>query len=37
MVRQWQELFFDNRYSFTEMKNPNFNKISDGYELKIKN
>ena len=25
MVRQWQQLFFDNRYSFTEMKNPNFN------------
>lgn len=36
MVRQWQELFFDNRYSFTEMKNPNFNKISDGYRIKNK-
>ncbi|MDG2342515.1 MAG: biosynthetic-type acetolactate synthase large subunit [Cytophagales bacterium] len=34
MVRQWQELFFDNRYSFTEMKNPNFNIIADGYGIK---
>ena len=34
MVRQWQELFFDNRYSFTEMKNPNFNVIADGYGIK---
>jgi len=36
MVRQWQELFFDNRYSFTEMVNPDFNKISDGYGIKNK-
>ncbi len=36
MVRQWQELFFDNRYSFTEMINPDFNKISDGYGIKNK-
>ena len=36
MVRQWQQLFFDNRYSFTEMKNPNFNKITDGYRIKNK-
>ena len=34
MVRQWQELFFDNRYSFTEMENPDFNIISDGYRIK---
>ena len=34
MVRQWQELFFDNRYSFTEMKNHNFNIIADGYGIK---
>ncbi len=33
MVRQWQQLFFDNRYSFTEMKNPDFNKIADGYGI----
>ena len=36
MVRQWQELFFDNRYSFTEMVNPDFNKISEGYGIKNK-
>ena len=36
MVRQWQELFFDNRYSFTEMINPDFNIISDGYGIKNK-
>lgn len=36
MVRQWQELFFDNRYSFTEMENPDFNKITDGYGIKNK-
>lgn len=28
MVRQWQELFFDKRYSFTEMKNPDFGLIA---------
>jgi len=34
MVRQWQELFFDNRLSFTEMTNPNFQLISKGYGIK---
>ena len=24
MVRQWQELFYDKRYSFTELTNPDF-------------
>jgi len=33
MVRQWQELFFDNRYSFVHMDNPDFNKITDGYHI----
>ena len=33
MVRQWQELFFDKRYSFTEMTNPDFQKISEGYGI----
>lgn len=28
MVRQWQELFFDKRYSFTEMTNPDFGLIA---------
>ena len=33
MVRQWQELFFENRYSFVHMDNPDFNKITDGYHI----
>jgi acetolactate synthase-1/2/3 large subunit len=33
MVRQWQELFFDKRYSGTELKNPNFVKICEGYSI----
>ncbi len=28
MVRQWQELFFDRRYSFTPMHNPNFELLA---------
>ncbi len=34
MVRQWQQLFFEKRYSFTEMTNPDFIKIADGYSIK---
>lgn len=33
MVRQWQELFFDKRYSFTEMANPNFVQIAGAYGI----
>ncbi|MBN2486657.1 MAG: biosynthetic-type acetolactate synthase large subunit [Bacteroidales bacterium] len=33
MVRQWQELFFDKRYSQTHMVNPNFIKIAEGYGI----
>ncbi len=33
MVRQWQKLFFDGRYSNTEMLNPDFQKIVDGYGI----
>jgi acetolactate synthase-1/2/3 large subunit len=33
MVRQWQELFFNKRYSFTRLKNPDFIKIADGYGI----
>ncbi|WP_310560635.1 biosynthetic-type acetolactate synthase large subunit [Flavobacterium sp.] len=36
MVRQWQELFFDNRYASTEMVNPNFCAIAEGYYIKAK-
>ena len=33
MVRQWQQLFFDKRYSQTEMTNPDFIGIAKGYGL----
>jgi len=33
MVRQWQELFFEGRYSFTEMNNPDFTLIAKAYGL----
>ncbi len=36
MVRQWQQLFFEKRYSFTEMVNPDFVKIADGYGIPAK-
>ncbi|MFT5251384.1 MAG: acetolactate synthase-1/2/3 large subunit [Flavobacteriales bacterium] len=36
MVRQWQELFFDHRYASTEMVNPNFVAIAEGYYIKAK-
>ncbi|WP_018108524.1 biosynthetic-type acetolactate synthase large subunit [Bacteroides propionicifaciens] len=34
MVRQWQEMFFENRYSETEMVNPDFIKIAEAYRIK---
>ena len=34
MVRQWQELFFEERYSETHLKNPDFIKIADAYHIK---
>ncbi|MEM9051316.1 MAG: biosynthetic-type acetolactate synthase large subunit [Bacteroidota bacterium] len=34
MVRQWQQLFFDKRYASTEMTNPDFVKIAQGYSIK---
>lgn len=34
MVRQWQQLFFDKRYSSTELINPDFQLISQGYGIK---
>lgn len=33
MVRQWQQLFFDRRYSFTEIQNPDFVAIAKAYGL----
>ncbi len=33
MVRQWQQLFFEKRYSFTKLHNPNFIMIAKGYGI----
>ena len=34
MVRQWQEFFYDRRYSATPMKSPDFVKIAEAHGLK---
>ncbi len=31
MVRQWQELFFEKRYSFVNMVNPDFVRVAEGF------
>ena len=33
MVRQWQDLFFDKRFSHTMLVNPDFSKICEAYEI----
>lgn len=33
MVRQWQKMFFEGRYSNTEMTNPDFQLIAKGYGI----
>lgn len=33
MVRQWQQLFFDKRYSQVELKNPDFVAITKGFGI----
>jgi acetolactate synthase-1/2/3 large subunit len=33
MVRQWQQLFHEKRYSCTEMVNPNFVQIAEAYSI----
>lgn len=32
-VRQWQEMFFNHRYSFTPMTNPDYELIAKGYHI----
>lgn len=32
-VRQWQQLFFRRRYSFTPMMNPDYEKIAEAYRI----
>jgi acetolactate synthase I/II/III large subunit len=34
MVRQWQQLFFDKRYSETYLLNPDFIKVGEGFGIK---
>ena len=36
MVRQWQQLFFEKRYSSVELMNPNFCMIGEGFGVKSK-
>lgn len=36
MVRQWQELFHEKRYSFTDIKSPDFVAVAKGYGIKGK-
>ncbi len=33
MVRQWQQMFFDNRYSFVELQNPDFVAVAKGFYI----
>lgn len=34
-VRQWQQLFFHRRYSFTPMMNPDYEKIAEAYDIPV--
>ncbi len=34
MVKQWQDLFYDRRYSQTIMKNPNFKALAEAYGIR---
>ena len=34
MVRQWQELFFDRRYSGTQLFNPDFVKLAEAFGIR---
>ncbi|MBI9057651.1 MAG: biosynthetic-type acetolactate synthase large subunit [Labilibaculum sp.] len=36
MVRQWQDLFFEQRFSYTQLENPDFVKIVEGYGITAK-
>ena len=33
MVRQWQEFFYDQRYSATPLVNPDFVKLAEAFDL----
>jgi len=34
MVKQWQDLFYQKRYSHTAMKNPNFAKLAESFGIR---
>jgi len=36
MVRQWQQLFFEKRYSFVELQNPDFVAVAKGFFVDAK-
>jgi len=36
MVRQWQQMFFEKRYSFTKMLSPDFVALSKAYSIEAK-
>jgi acetolactate synthase I/II/III large subunit len=36
MVRQWQELFHQNRYSFVDITSPNYVKLAEAYHIRAK-
>jgi acetolactate synthase-1/2/3 large subunit len=33
MVRQWQQLFHDRRYSFVDITSPDFVQVAKGYRI----
>ncbi len=33
LVRQWQEMFFDKKYSFVDLKNPDFVQVAKGFYI----
>ena len=35
-VRQWQAMFFNRKYSFTPMLNPDYIKIASAYDIPAK-
>ena len=35
-VRQWQAMFFNRRYSFTPMLNPDYMKVASAYDIPSK-
>ena len=37
MVRQWQQLFHDKRYSFVDITSPDFVQVAKGYSIEGQN